>query len=197
MKRLLAVIAAILACSCAFAQFNTSGSDPFSVRWMEISSDNFRVIYPEGMDSLARVYARRLETARVMNGWSSGFLVGQNYSTKMPVVLHAYNSTPNASVAWAPKIMDIFTVPEAYGPTPMPWEKELALHEGRHAAQMQFGSTRIYRPFQYLTGELFAGALAGIFPGPVLLEGDAVARNRVPGGLLLHQHLALVRHAAL
>ena len=31
----------------------------------------------------------------------------------------------------------------------------------------------------------------------VVPEGDALARDRIPGGLLLHQHLALVRHAAL
>ena len=30
-----------------------------------------------------------------------------------------------------------------------------------------------------------------------MLECDAFARDRIPGGLLLHQHLALVRHAAL
>ena len=174
MKRLLTTLCIILSCTLASAQFNTAGNDPFKVRWMELSSENFRVVYPEGMDSLARVYARRLETARIMNSWSSGLLVGQSCSSKMPVVLHAYNSFPNASVAWAPKRMDMFTVPEAYGPTPMPWEKELAIHEGRHAAQMQFGSIKVFRPLHFLTGELAAGALAGIFPGPMLLEGDAV-----------------------
>ena len=120
MKRLLTTLCIILSCTLASAQFNTAGNDPFKVRWMELSSENFRVVYPEGMDSLARVYARRLETARIMNSWSSGLLVGQSCSSKMPVVLHAYNSFPNASVAWAPKRMDMFTVPEAYGPTPMP-----------------------------------------------------------------------------
>ena len=141
---------------------------------MQMSSPEFRIIYPEGEDSLARVYGTWLEKARIGVSRSSGLLAGENYKRRMPVVLHSFNTIPNASVAWAPRRMDFFTAPDAYSPTPVPWEKLLAIHEGRHVSQMNAGVAGRNKVFKYLTGELFAGAFAGLYPGPTLLEGDAV-----------------------
>lgn len=174
MKRILSVLLLILAYSSASAQFLVGGGDPPGVRWMKMDTPEFRIIYPAGEDSLARVYGSLMENARIAVSQSSGLLVGKNYKSRLPVVLHSFHTTSNASVAWAPKRMDIYTVKDPYSPTPIPWEKLLALHEGRHAAQMQAGIEGPYRVFHFLVGEMFAGAFAGIFPGPVFLEGDAV-----------------------
>lgn len=174
-RRSLATAAvSILLCFDAAAQFSTTGSDPASVKWSSMDTPDFRLIYPAGSDSLARVYGIRLEAARADVARSSGYLIGQNYRSRMPVILHGHYVLPNASVVWAPKRMDIFTVRDPYSPTPMPWEKHLAIHEGRHAAQMQFGADGKLKVMHWLTGEMFAGAMAGLFPGPALLEGDAV-----------------------
>lgn len=156
------------------AQFSLTGSDPAALRWRQMETENFRLIFPKGEDSLARVYGTELEVARLRIARSTGYLIGQSYKGKMPVVLHSRYVLPNASVTWAPKRMDIFTVNDPYEPMAMPWVRNLAIHEGRHAAQMQFGADRGNKALHWLFGEMAAGAFAGIYPGPAFLEGDAV-----------------------
>lgn len=156
------------------AQFFTGGDDPASARWYSIESPNYRVIYPAGLDSTARSYAMELEKYRLPVSGSVCYMPGEMTRTKMPVILHPYSALSNGSVAWAPKRMDFYTSPAAYAPEPMPWTTMLAIHESRHAAQMQFGLSRCFRPFYYILGEMFNGALAGIYPDQWLLEGDAV-----------------------
>ena len=163
-----------MACGKINAQFSLTGNDPASLKWRQIETENFKLIFPKGEDSLARVYGIELEQARIRNARSSGYLIGQSYKSKMPVVLHSRYVLPNASVTWAPKRMDIFTVNDPYEPTSMPWVRHLAIHEGRHAAQMQFGASRGGKVLHCLLGEMAAGAFAGIYPGPAFLEGDAV-----------------------
>ena len=45
----------------ASAQFYTSGSDSPAVKWFHFKTEHYDIIYPEGQDSLALVYARNLE----------------------------------------------------------------------------------------------------------------------------------------
>ena len=170
MKRLVASILLVLASVSAQAQFSITGSSPGGTRWMQMETPSFRIIYPAGEDSLARAYGRSLENARTMVSWSSGLQVRKG----MPVVLHSFNTSPNASVTWVPRRMDMYTVPDAYSPTPIRWDRCLSLHEGRHAAQMTALESGRNRVFSYILGEMFAGSLAGIYPGSTLLEGDAV-----------------------
>lgn len=174
MRRLALFFFLLLSCCTLKAQFSLNGSDPGKTRWMSVDSPGFRIIYPVGEDSLARVYGSWLEKAKVAVSWSSGMRIGEYYDRRMPVILHSFKPISNASVAWAPKRMDIYTTLDPFSPTPIRWEKLLAFHEGRHAAQMQAGAGGRYKILGRLTGELFAGAVAGIYPGPTLLEGDAV-----------------------
>ena len=163
-----------LVCLRGAAQFSVTGTDPGALRWRQMETENFRLIFPAGEDSLVRIYGIELENARTRVSRSSGFLIGQSYRSKMPVVLHSRYVLPNASVVWAPKRMDMFTVGDPYAPTAMTWVRNLAIHEGRHAAQMQFGAARSNKVLHWFVGEMGAGALAGIYPGPTFLEGDAV-----------------------
>lgn len=172
--KILTVILLALTSFKSSAQFSLTGNDPAALRWRQMETENFRLIFPKGEDSLARVYGTELEVARLRIARSSGYLIGQSYKGKMPVVLHSRYVLPNASVTWAPKRMDIFTVNDPYEPTAMPWVRNLAIHEGRHAAQMQFGADRGNKALHWLFGEMAAGAFAGIYPGPAFLEGDAV-----------------------
>ena len=94
----------------------------------------------------------------------------------MPVVLHPFNAYANGSVSWAPRIMNLYTTPEAYGMEAWPWIDQLTLHESRHVSQLQMGKfPGLFRFFSTITGQLTTGALSAIYPGPALLEGDAVA----------------------
>ena len=49
----------------AFAQFYTGGDDDGRLKWKQFTSENYRFIYPEGLDSHARVFATDLERYRV------------------------------------------------------------------------------------------------------------------------------------
>ena len=87
--------------------------------------------------------------------------------------MHAYNAA-NGSVAWAPKRMDLFTIPSPYSPEPLPWSTMLSVHEGRHVTQMQFGMTKAQRPIGWLLGEMWNIAASLVYQGMANIEGDAV-----------------------
>ena len=157
----------------ASAQFYVTGDDPGHLKWNYIETGDFRIIYPEGADSLARTYGQNLEKFKIPVSRSVGFKGGDGDGKKMPVVLHTYN-TSNGSVAWAPKRMDLFTIPTAYNPEPLPWAKMLAVHEGRHVTQMQFGMTGNQRPFGFAFGQMWNIFVSLAYPGLYYLEGDAV-----------------------
>lgn len=151
------------------AQFYVTGDDPGRLKWNILDTDNFSIIYPMGSDSLARDYGYKLEKFRIPVSRTTGYL----NKGRMPVVLHTYN-TSNGSVAWAPKRMDLFTIPSAYDPEPMPWSTMLSVHEGRHVTQMQFGMTRVHKPIGWALGEMWNILASVVYPGISNIEGDAV-----------------------
>ena len=99
----------------ASAQFYVTGDDPGKLKWKYIDTESYRVIYPQGADSLAKVYSRKLEKYKIPISRTSGYMTGDGDGKIMPVVIHAYNDA-NGSVAWAPRRMDLFTIPSAYDP---------------------------------------------------------------------------------
>ncbi len=156
------------------AQFYITGDDRATTKWYSVETPTYKVIYPRGADSLARVYAASLEKYSVAVGRSAGCVPGEYTREKIPVIMHGYNASSNGVVVWAPKRMDLFTSPQAYSSEAMPWVDMLTLHEQRHIAQMQTGLSGIYRGFDYVFGEMFNGLVAGIFQSSYILEGDAV-----------------------
>jgi hypothetical protein len=175
MKRIGAIFFLLFAAVAARAQFFSSGNDPGGVKWRSVTSEHFRLIYPAGNDSLALRYGLALEKYLEPVGGSIGYEPNALYRRPMPVILHSYTAKANGSVVWAPRRMDLFTRPQSLAPEPLEWITELAVHESRHVAQMQFARDRGSGVFRALTGELFTGAMAALYPGPALLEGDAVA----------------------
>lgn len=158
----------------ANAQFFTSGSDPASTKWNTIQTDNYKLLYPRGLDSLATAYIQNLEYWRDRVGASVGYKPGERYTNPTPVILHPFTATSNGAVVWAPRRMDLFTCPNLSDPEPMPWMQNLGVHESRHVAQMQFGRSGFFTGIHFVLGEMFAGAAAAIYPSTALLEGDAV-----------------------
>lgn len=164
----------ILAPIHAHAQFNTTGDDPARVKWSTFKSNHYRIVFPRGMDSLAYVYAENLEKFHTPVAWTAGFAPGEKHKSKIPAILHPYSGESNASVTWAPKRMDFYMIPDAYDPDPINWEKHVTIHESRHVAQMQLGYDGIFKPFPWFLGDIFVGAVAGLYGNKDLMEGDAV-----------------------
>jgi len=172
-KTLLSALVALLSFS-ASAQFYTNGDDPASLRWFSVETPYYKIIYPEGTDSLACVYGTLLEQFRVPIGRSIGMTPGDVPKGKMPVVLHTHNVYSNGSVAWAPRRMDLYTLPDAYGSDPYPWEVQLAAHEPRHQAQMQVAYKGALKIGTWLIGEGFSPLAWMMFLDGPFGEGDAV-----------------------
>lgn len=157
----------------ASAQFFVTGDDPGKLKWNYLDTDSYRIIYPSESDSLAHVYARKLETFKIPVSRTTGYVTGHGDGKLMPVVLHTYNGA-NGSVAWAPKRMDLFTLPDAYDVDPLPWSTMLSVHESRHVTQMQFGMTNNQKPFNYVFGEMWNILVSLLYPAMHFIEGDAV-----------------------
>lgn len=157
----------------ASAQFYITGENPAKLKWNSICSEHYHIIYPKGSDSLSVEYARKLENFRIPVSRTTGYLPGGTGKHRMPVVLHALN-TSNGSVAWAPKRMDLFTLPAPFDPDPMPWSTMLSVHESRHVTQMQFAMTKALKPGNWIFGEMFNILMSLIYPGLSDMEGDAV-----------------------
>lgn len=168
----MAIIFALLPLT-ARAQFFLSATDDARLKWMSIGSSSFEVIYPMGCDSLARAYLRELEAYRPRVASSLGMAANDGCRRPLPVILHVQNASSNGMVTWAPRRMELNTLPEWGAPSPMPWKTMLAIHEGRHAAQMANGYRKVYKPFYYAFGQIIPGIAAG-WPGKLFLEGDAV-----------------------
>ncbi|MBQ2230008.1 MAG: hypothetical protein II424_06290, partial [Bacteroidales bacterium] len=175
MRRLLSLVAAIFMALPAAAQFYSLGSEPAGVKWYHLRTADFDVIYPKGLDSLARVYASTLERYKMPVGATAGYYPNQLYSKRLPVILHPWTANSNGMVAWTPRRMELLTTPTSVAPMPQPWEEHLVSHESRHVAQMQFVNEKPYRVASWFLGELTAGAVSAIYCGPSFFEGDAVA----------------------
>lgn len=174
-KRLsILVLTALLSALPAAAQFYTAGNESVWIRWRQITTQDYKVVYPEGLDSLARVYASYLEKVKVPVGTTAGYTPNQCYKKPLPVILHPWESLANGMVMWTPKRMELLTTPDFQGPLPTPWEQHLAIHESRHVSQMQVSYDTPYRVWNVVMGQLFQGAMAMLYSGLPLLEGDAV-----------------------
>ena len=181
-KSLISALLALLSWSAA-AQFYTNGSDPARLKWQSVETPYYKIIYPVGADSLARVYGTLLEQFREPIGKSVGMTPGEYVKKKMPVVLHTHNAYSNGSVAWAPRRMDLYTLPDTYGSDPSPWEVQLAAHEPRHEAQMLMAYRGGLKIGTWLIGEGFSPVVWAMFLDSPLGEGDAVvAETGLAGG---------------
>ncbi|MDR1681453.1 MAG: hypothetical protein LBS12_06705 [Prevotellaceae bacterium] len=152
----------------AHAQFYNTGTEPPGVRWRQIRTDKFTIIYPQEADSLAQRYAWLFDRS-----YRAVAAPMRTDLQRLPVVLHPYNLNSNGVVVWAPKRMELYIAPSTSGYAQM-WDKQLVAHETRHVAQMNKLNTGFFRFLSYIIGEQSAGVGSGIYLYGWFLEGDAV-----------------------
>ena len=140
---LLIAMILLLASSQARGQFYSDGCDPGSLKWSSVETATYRIIYPRGLDSLARVYAANLENCADAVGWSIGYRPNSSYKKKMPVVLHPYNVSSNGLVTWAPRRLELITTPEVYSSDALPWvTKARSVHRPQGTADRAANALR-------------------------------------------------------
>lgn len=149
------------------AQFYEYGQDAGTLKWYQFETSNYRVIFPKGVDSLANAFANRLEYFYPHLGAPL-----DHQHSHVPVIIHNEASFSNGVFVWAPKRLEIFTNPDPNG-YHQDWLTQLALHEGRHAVQIDKLNQGVTKALSFAGGEQVAGAMAVFLPY-WYLEGDAV-----------------------
>jgi hypothetical protein len=168
MREKLSCLILLLSCCSLKAQYVDYGEDPSRLKWRQIETEHYRVIFPVGNENRANLHANILETAypHIRNTLSA------KRSTVVPVILHPYNVKANGMVSWAPKRMELLPSPNFGSPLQLP-ELGLLVHESRHVVQMEKQMQGIFRPFHFIFGEQTAGVSSFLKP-QWLLEGEAV-----------------------
>jgi hypothetical protein len=168
------------------AQYFSLGNDPASVKWNQIKTEHFRIIYPNTMDSTALYLANAMEYIRIPVSASLDVT-----PDKWPVILHNQTVISNGMTPYAPKRIEMISVPpqdneDTYG---QDWLDQLAIHEFRHASQYTAINRGFTKGLSFLFGQQAVAGVFGVFVPFWFIEGDAVVtetalsntgRGRVP-----------------
>lgn len=157
----------LLAQPAARAQFYYNGRGPMNLRWEQIKSPHYKLVYPERYAPTATALAGFLDT--IAPSITHGFT---RTPQRLPILLHTENLYSNGEVVWAPKRMELMTTAPAGDIYAEPWLKQLAVHESRHIVQLSALRSGLTRVASWLLGE--AGTCVGMIVVPKwFLEGDA------------------------
>ena len=157
---------ALVGAYTASAQYYSWGADPTYMRWNKLKGDKIDVIYPDTARTLG--YKMMYYAQAVQPSIGFGFRHGP---MKIPFVIHPENFSSNGMVMWLPKRVEILSSP-ATNSYSMPWLKQLAAHEYRHAVQYNNLNRGFVKVFSYILGQ--QSSTIGLLFMPLWgLEGDA------------------------
>lgn len=169
-SRLILVIAFLLVAAVSSnAQYYVRGQDPANIRWKQIHTNHFHLIFPAEYTERAAYIADVLEYSYDAVG--AGL---EHRPRKVPVIIHNRTVVSNGFVSWAPARIELFTNPPP-GNDVHNWHERLAIHEFRHVVQIDKLNQGITGVLAFLFGEHATGAMLGLFLPMWFLEGDAVA----------------------
>jgi hypothetical protein len=187
MKDYLCVL--IFACVCT--SFNVSGqvvleNNPTSLKWQQVNTQNFRVLFPKGFDQQAQRVANTLEHIHKAESRTLG-----TNPRKISVILQNQSSLSNGFVTILPRRSEFYTMsPQDYNVLGTnDWLNQLASHEYRHIVQYQHSIRGFNRVIYYLFGSTGLTGMAHAAAPNWFWEGDAVVtetaftrsgRGRIP-----------------
>jgi hypothetical protein len=166
-KLIVLYIAFIFSLQAVTAQYYQTGQDPASLKWEQIKTGRFTVIYPEKYGAGGILYAKELSEA-----YSKLMSLFPDKKFTLPVVIHNYSIQSNGYVAWAPRRIELYPTPDQ-NTIPLAPETQLAVHELTHVLQMESLNQGFSKVMSFLFGEQFTGVVASLLPS-WFLEGDAV-----------------------
>ncbi|MFD1468970.1 hypothetical protein ACFQ48_12105 [Hymenobacter caeli] len=158
--------------------------NPPDLRWREVRTPHFRVLYPAGLDSAAQRTAGRLEAVHGPDGATLGV-----QARPLAVVLQNQTTVSNGFVTFLPRHAEFFTTPQqGQGLGTVDWLDGLVVHEFRHVNQFDKAREGVGRALVPLLGDGALGVAAVGVP-QWFFEGDAVGsetaltrsgRGRIP-----------------
>ncbi|HUW92359.1 MAG TPA: hypothetical protein VMV74_04275 [Bacteroidales bacterium] len=167
-KGLTAIFICLIFCSLSLkGQYYDTGQDPARLRWEQIRTPHFRVIYPATFAPEAEKYAKILEESFLKVS-----VIYPEAGTNLPVILHNYSMQSNGYVSWAPRRMELYPLP-GQDNLPMDPAIQLIVHEATHVAQLSSLNKGLSRIMSFFAGEQIVGLNALMIP-QWAFEGDAV-----------------------
>ena len=161
---LLALSAAARAQSLPVLPQNSPG-----LRWQQVRTPHFRVLFAGGLDSAAQRTAARLEQLH-----GPGVATLGVRPRPIAVVLQSQTTVPNGFVTFLPRHAEFFTTPQqGFGLGTVDWLDGLAVHEFRHVGQFEQARQGVGRVLGPLLGDGALGVAAVGVP-QWYFEGDAV-----------------------
>ncbi len=156
----------------SYAQFYDTGCEPTSIKWEQINTKNFQIIFAEDFYSQANKLANILDYS--YNNISKSL---NHKPKKISIILHNNTVNSNGYVSWAPKRIEMYATPsqKMYY---QPWLEQLCVHEFRHVVQIDKLNQGITKILSLLFGQQAIGDVVGMLP-LWYLEGDAVYTETV------------------
>src|SRR5690554_2840821 len=159
--RVLSFIICTINSTVAYSQLFELEQSPPSVKWRQINTSKYRLIYPVEVEKDAQFVANLLDK----NMQSIGMSIRTN-PRKIPILLRNQSVVSNGFVQLSPRRSEFFiTAPQ--NSDPINWLKSLTIHEYRHVVQIDKLTPK--PPF-----ELIGLAYFGISLPSWFYEGDAV-----------------------
>ncbi len=157
----------------AVAQYYSSGADPIGIHWTQISGSGYRLVCDTSMRAQALRLSLFMDSVVVYGGRSL-----RHSPKKIDILMHSRTAYSNGLVAWAPSRMEVHSYVAPDGDCQL-WQRHVALHEYRHAVQMDCMNKGFSRGMYFVFGEQFLGLVSGLYIPKWLHEGDAVYAETV------------------
>jgi hypothetical protein len=195
MKNLLPVLFSSLLFSSLFGQA-VLDNNPSSLKWRQINTDHFRVLFPKGFEEQGLRVANTMEKIRDPEANTMG-----GGPRRISIILQNQSSVSNGFVSMLPRRSEFYGMPSQnynfLGTND--WLNLLMSHEYRHMVQYQHATRGFNRIFYYLFGNATLAGLSQVAAPKWLWEGDAVVtetaftrsgRGRIPNfGLVFRTNI--------
>ena len=145
---------------------------PPSIKWYQLNTPHFKIIYPEGFSDQGQRMANTMEHIYQPAARS----LGVNPKKNFPIILQNQNSISNGFVTLGPRRSEFFTMSPQRANLlgNNDWLDLLALHEYRHVVQYDRSRTGLTGFIRHLFGEYSQAAVASTTVPSWFWEGDAV-----------------------
>ena len=174
-------------------------NNPATLKWNEIVTPHFNILFPQGLEQEGQRMARTLEHLHGPVSKSLG-----KEPRPIPIVLQNQGMISNGFVSLGPRRSEFFTAPphdyKFLGNND--WMNVLAVHEFRHIVQFDKSISGLSKLAYWVLGEDILAGLAFISTPLWFWEGDAVGietalsssgRGRIPYFQALHRANVLDR----
>ncbi len=166
-------------------------NNPPSVKWSQVMTPNFRVLYSAGFEDQAQRVANSLERVRETGAKSLG-----STPRRMTFILQNQSAVSNGFVSILPRRSEFYGMPTQdynFAGT-NDWLDMLTVHEYRHVVQYKHATRGFNKAIYYLFGSISLAGMSQAAAPPWFWEGDAVVtetaltpsgRGKIPNFSLL------------